>query len=81
MTDTATNSSSNPTTGTSARNRRYREKHRRIDYAPSADALAIITAWKGRNLDNCMAGVLDKLLLAGHQALMARQRVSGDSGR
>jgi len=81
MTETEANPSSKPATGTSARNRRYREKHRRIDYAPSADALAIITAWKGRKLDNCMAGVLDKLLIAGHQALAAQQPVSGDAGR
>ena len=81
MTETEANPSSKPATGTSARNRRYREKHRRIDYAPSADALAIITAWKVRKLDNCMAGVLDKLLLAGHRALSAKQPVSGDFGR
>ena len=81
MTTATTGPGSKPTTGTRARNQRYRDKHRRIDYAPSADALAIITAWKARNLDNCMAGVLDKLLLAGHQALTALQPVSGDSGR
>ena len=81
MNDTTANPSSKPATGTSARNRRYREKHRRIDYAPSANALAIIAAWKARKLDNCTAGVLDKLLLAGHQALTALQPVSGDSGR
>lgn len=81
MTTLTTSPGSEPATGASARNRRYREKHRRIDYAPSADALAIIAAWKACKLDNCTAGVLDKLLLAGHQALMARQPVSGDSGR
>ena len=81
MTTLTTSPSSKPATGTSARNRRYREKHRRIDYAPSADVLAIITTWRARKLDNCTAGVLDKLLIAGHQALLAQQPVSGDSGR
>lgn len=78
-TDSRSNRTRQPTTGTRARNRRYRAKHRRIDYAPSSDALAIITLWKERKLDNCMAGVLDKLLMAGHQALMREQPVSGNS--
>ena len=81
MTTPTASPGSKPATGTRARNQRYREKHRRIDYTPSADALAIITAWKVRKLDNCMAGVLDKLLLAGHRALSAQQPVSGDFGR
>lgn len=57
------------TTGNRARVRRYRAKHRRIEYIPSPDALAIIEAWRARKLDNCMSGVIDKLLRAGSKAL------------
>ena len=81
MTTTTPDPTNQPATGARARNQRYRAEHPRIDYAPSADALAIITTWKARKLDNCTAGVLDKLLLAGHRHLMAQQPVSGDSGR
>lgn len=81
MTATTKSLTGPPTTGARARNQRYRARNRRIDYIPSAAALAAITTWEARKLDNCTAGVLDKLLLAGHQALTAQQPVSGDSGR
>lgn len=58
-----------PSTGNRARVRRYRDKHRRIDYAPSPAALAVIEAWLERELDNCVAGVIDQLVLAGHRAV------------
>lgn len=56
-------------TGNRARVRRYRGKHRRIDYVPSADVLKIIESWLGKGLNNCHAGVIDHLILAGHQAM------------
>ena len=56
-----------------ARVRRYRAMHRRIDYAPSSDALAIIELWLGAKLDNCRAGVIDRLVLAGHNAISGNQ--------
>lgn len=71
----ATENTTEPTTGNRARVRRYRARHRRIDYVPSAEALAIIEAWLERKLDNCTAGVIDRLLLAGHRA------ISGNIGR
>ncbi len=55
--------------GNRERVRRYRSKHRRIDYVPSAKARAIIEAWLSRGLCNCTAGVIDRLVCAGHQAV------------
>lgn len=46
---------------------RYRSTHRRFDYVPSPEALAAIESHKA--LDNCIAGVLDQLILAGSKAL------------
>jgi hypothetical protein len=48
---------------------RYRAKHKRIDYVPSVEVLAIIEAWRVRKLDNCIAGVIDRLIHAGNAAL------------
>ena len=56
-------------TGNRARVRRYRAKHKRIEYIPSADVLAMIEAWRARGLDNCTSGVIDKLLRAGSKVL------------
>ena len=54
-------------TGNKERMQRYRAKHRRFDYVPSPEALAAIKKHKG--LDNCIAGVLDQLILAGSEAI------------
>jgi len=56
-------------TGNRARVRRYRSNHRRIDYVPAADVLKIVEAWLAKGLNNCHAGVIDHLILAGHQAM------------
>jgi len=48
---------------------RYRAKHRRIDYAPSADALVLIKRHLAEGLDNCAAGVIDRLISAGDRAI------------
>ena len=67
-------------TASLVRTRRYRAKHRRIDYVPNAAALAVINEWLERGLNNCLAGVIDNLLLAGHKAksdVAAERRVSG----
>ena len=55
--------------GNRARVRRYRDKHRRIDYVPSPAVLEVIEAWLSRRLDNCTAGVIDRLILAGDRAV------------
>lgn len=47
--------------------RRYRERHRRFDYAPSPEALMAIE--KHKNLDKVVAGVIDQLILAGSNAI------------
>ena len=53
--------------GNKERVQRYRAKHRRFDYVPCPAALAAIEQHKG--LDNCIAGVLDRLILAGNKAI------------
>lgn len=52
--------------------RRYRAKHRRIDYAPAAQVLEIIERWRAAGLDNCHAGVIDRLILEGHKAMSGK---------
>lgn len=48
---------------------RYRSTHRRIDYAPSADALVLIERHLAAGLDNCAAGAIDRLIAAGDKAI------------
>ena len=48
---------------------RYRARHRRIDYVPSPEVLAIIEGWLSAKLNNCRAGVIDDLIRAGHKAI------------
>ena len=55
--------------GNRVRVRRFRAKHRRIDYVPSQKAAEIIQAWSARRPDNCTAGVIDWLVCAGHTAI------------
>ena len=58
--------------GNRASLQRYRATHKRIDYVPSVEVLAIIKAWRSRKLDNCTAGVIDRLVHAGHEALSGK---------
>lgn len=67
-------------TASLVRTRRYRAKHRRIDYVPNAAALAVINEWLERGLNNCLAGVIDNLLLAGHKAKTDSAAEMGVSG-
>ena len=55
-------------TGNRARVRRYRTTHRRFDYVPSPDVLPIIEHHLKVGTDRCVAGVIDYLVRAGHQA-------------
>ena len=48
---------------------KYRATHRRIDYAPAPDALAAIERHLATGMDNCIAGVIDKLIEAGDKAI------------
>lgn len=50
------------------RQQRYRAKHRRIDYIPDADVLAIIQKHRKLMPWN-LAGVLDALIMAGDKAI------------
>ena len=65
-----------PGTGNRVRVSRYQSRHWRIDYAPSAAALAIIETWLARELDNSVAAVIDPLPLplAGHRPCLAMRR-------
>lgn len=55
--------------GNRVRVRRYRSKHRRIDYVPSKVAAEIIEACLVSKLSNCTAGVIDRLVCAGYRAM------------
>ena len=50
------------------RQRRYRTKHRRIDYVPDAYVLSIILKHRKLMPWN-LAGVLDALIMAGDKAI------------
>ncbi len=51
------------------RMQKYRATHRRIDYAPAPDALAAIERHFAAGMDNCIAGVIDRLIGAGDKAV------------
>ena len=48
---------------------RYRATHRRIDYAPAPEVLAVIERHFTAGLDNCVTGVIDRLIVAGDKAV------------
>jgi hypothetical protein len=53
---------------TTIRQQRYRAKHRRIDYVPDAEVLAIIQK-HAKLMPWNLAGVIDALILAGDKAV------------
>ena len=46
---------------------RYRERHPRIDYYPSPDALAIVLHHHKEGVDPTLAGIIDGLIRVGHR--------------
>ena len=55
--------------------KRYRAKHRRIDYAPGPDAQAIIEKHLRTNPNNySLAGMLDYLVQAGDSVISGNGR-------
>ena len=60
--------------------KRYRTNHRRIDYVPGPDALAII---EKHLLDNpngySLAGVIDDLVMAGDRAISGNEHATNRS--
>jgi hypothetical protein len=58
----------------SHRLKRYRQRHRRLDYYPSPDVADIIAHHRVNGRESCIAGVIDMLIRAGHQ------KVSGNGG-
>lgn len=61
--------------GRQASVRRYRARNRRIDYVPSAAALAAIEAARALKLDPTLAGTIDRLVTAGLEAISGKSRV------
>lgn len=49
--------------------RRYREKHRRIDYVPDEAVLKIINGYVAINPIQPLAAILDHLIREGHKAI------------
>jgi hypothetical protein len=56
------------------RTRRYRRLHRRIDYMPSPDVMAILEHHRLKGPERCIAGIIDALVRAGYRT------VSGNVG-
>lgn len=52
--------------------RRYRARNRRIDYVPSATALAAIETARALKLDATLAGTIDRLVVAGLDAISGK---------
>ena len=70
--------SGGPISGNGVRVRRYRETHRRIDFAPSPDVASIIDEQLAVGLDNCLSGVIDRLIRLGHEAISGNAPASPD---
>jgi len=52
-------------TKNSERMKRYRKTHRRFDYVPSPEVLAVIELERKNNPKVCFAEILDRLIIAG----------------
>jgi hypothetical protein len=51
------------------RTRRYRQLHRRVDYIPAHDVMAIIEHHRLKGPERCIAGVIDILIRVGHRSV------------
>ena len=56
---------------------RYRQRNRRIDYVPAPRILALIEDYKAQGLNNCLSGVIDDLVRAGHKAISGNGALRG----
>jgi hypothetical protein len=65
-----------PITGNAARVRRFRKSHRRIDFVPSADVASIVDQQLAAGLDNCLSGVIDRLIRLGHKAIPGNEEAT-----
>jgi len=59
---------------TPARLQRYRQRNRRFEFYPSPDVLDIVDHHLATGAENCLAGVLDGLIRAGHRAVTGNAR-------
>lgn len=62
------------TTSSADRVRRFRSKHRRLEYVPDAGALKVIETWRAANPSLPLSAILDHLIVAGNAAQVARSR-------
>lgn len=62
------------TTSSADRVRRFRSKHRRLEYVPDAGALKVIETWRAANPSLPLSAILDYLIVAGNAAQVARSR-------
>ncbi len=65
---------SEPRPGSRASMHRYRAKHRRIDYVPAPDVLAIVERLRQQGTEKCLAGVIDQLVRAGEKLISGNGR-------
>jgi hypothetical protein len=59
--------------------KRYRAKHRRFDYVPNAEALAVISQCYKQWKDLCFSGVIDRLVMAGNKAISGQEEKTASS--
>lgn len=58
------------------RSRRFRARHAlRLDYTPMERACDILVQLRALNPDMSIGVILDKLVIAGHEALLAKSKV------
>ena len=62
------------TTSSADRVRRFRSKHRRLEYVPDKSALTVIETWRAANPSLPLSTILDHLIVAGNAALVAHAR-------
>ena len=53
---------------------RYRKRNRRLDYYPSPDVADIVNHYRATGSDQCLAGIIDELIRAGHRAITSNAR-------
>lgn len=53
--------------------KRYRKTHRRIDYAPSPEALAVIEKHLCAEVENSLAAMINRLIVAGDKIISGNE--------
>lgn len=64
-----------------ARQKRYRQQHRRFDYAPAADVLPIIETYLSKYPDRPAREILDAIVRTAHRYMQeGKSCVTGNTG-